>query len=90
MAKGIVVQNKESGIRYAVHEDAWDRDSEKFVRDLKPGETVFSYVVKKASDSSGDQGAENDAADEQATGDETLVGTPTTNPPTTPTTNTKK
>lgn len=86
MPKGIVVQNKESGIRYAVYEDAHDKASEKKVRDLKPGESVLSYIPKLAP--TGED--ENDATDEQATGDETLVGEPTSTPPTQPTTNIKK
>lgn len=82
MAKGIVVQHKESGIRYAVYEDAWDRSSEKKVRDLKPGESVLSYIPKLAPDTSGDEEQETDAGDGSATGNETLVGTPTPTPPT--------
>lgn len=86
MSKGIVVQNKESGIRYAVYEDAHDKSSEDFVRDLKPGESVLSYIPKVAPA----KGDENDAGDDSAPGEETLVGEPTSTPPSQPTTNTKK
>lgn len=45
---GIVVQNKESGLRYASHDRNYDPKTERKVRDLKPGESVLSYPVKEA------------------------------------------
>jgi hypothetical protein len=43
---GIVVDNKESGLRYAVSDENYDSHKESKVRDLKPGETVIGYQPK--------------------------------------------
>lgn len=48
---GIVVENKESGLRYASTDANFDPQSERKVRDLRPGESIFSYPVKSPSDS---------------------------------------
>lgn len=45
---GIVVQNKESGQFYASLDQNFNPDGERKVRDLRPGESVFSYGVKEA------------------------------------------
>lgn len=44
---GIVVENKESGLRYASHDRNFDPKSERKVRDLKIGESVLSYGIKQ-------------------------------------------
>lgn len=66
---GIVVENKESGLRYASLDVNYDPQTERKVRDLKAGETVFSYVPRYKT-SLGDQ-------DDQATetGDPDTDGT---------------
>jgi hypothetical protein len=46
MSKGIVVDHKESGVRYAISEENIDEATEEYVRDLKPGETILGYVPK--------------------------------------------
>lgn len=47
---GIVVENKESGLRYASHDSNFDSKTERYVRDLRAGESVLAYPVKdKAS-----------------------------------------
>lgn len=43
---GIVVENKESGLRYASLDRNFDPKSERKVRDLRVGETVHSFPVK--------------------------------------------
>ena len=43
---GIVVKHKESGLLYASYESNFDPDNEVYVRDLRIGESVFSYPVK--------------------------------------------
>lgn len=45
---GIVVQHKESGVRYALSDENYDPKTERKVRDLKPGETTRSYIPKPA------------------------------------------
>ena len=40
---GVVVDHKETGIRYAISEKNFNPDIHKRVRDLKPGETVLSF-----------------------------------------------
>jgi len=73
---GIVVENKESGVWYASTDANYDPTSERKVRDLKPGETVFGYTPKL--------GSAEDAGDGSETASETPAATPT--PATTPTT----
>lgn len=46
MSKGIVVDHKEAGARYAIWEDNFDDATMVKVRDLKPGETVMGYTPK--------------------------------------------
>lgn len=46
MSKGIVVDHKESGVRYAVSEKNFNEKVHKKVRDLKPGETVQGFQPK--------------------------------------------
>jgi hypothetical protein len=45
---GIVVENKVSGLRYASLDENYDPKSERKVRDLRVGESIFSYGVKAA------------------------------------------
>lgn len=75
---GIVVENKESGLRYASHDSNFDPRSERKVRDLRHGETVLSYGIKgprPSFNSSSDEGFEeettSDAGDTEQ-GDSTL------------------
>lgn len=51
---GIVVENKESGLRYASLDENYDPQVERKVRDLKAGETVLSYLPRYKT-SLGDQ-----------------------------------
>lgn len=43
MSSGIVVDHKESGVRYAISEAHLNPEVHEKVRDLKPGETVQGY-----------------------------------------------
>ena len=43
MANGIVVDHKESNIRYAIQEDSFDKKIHSRVRELRPGETVYGF-----------------------------------------------
>jgi len=43
MSRGIVVDHKDSGVRYAVSEANYNSKIHKKVRDLKPGETVQGF-----------------------------------------------
>lgn len=43
---GIVVRHKETGNTYAVSEENLNPDTEEKVRDLKPGESIRSFVHK--------------------------------------------
>lgn len=46
MTNGIVVDNVEAGARYAISRANFDIRTERFVRDLKPGETILGYTAK--------------------------------------------
>lgn len=77
---GIVVENKESGLRYASLDRNFDPKSERKVRDLKPGESIMSYGIKQPRPSFTPVGEEDNStaeADEEdpSTGDpDTLEG----------------
>jgi len=43
---GIVVRHKETGNTYAVSEENRNPDTEEKIRDLKPGESIRSFVHK--------------------------------------------
>lgn len=43
---GIVVRHKETGNTYAVSEENLNPDTEVRIRDLKPGESIRSFVHK--------------------------------------------
>ncbi|QNL31025.1 hypothetical protein SEA_KAUALA_13 [Microbacterium phage Kauala] len=47
MANGIVVDHKESGVRYAVSEANFNEKIHTKVRDLKPSETVIGFRPKR-------------------------------------------
>ena len=47
---GIVVDHKESGVRYAISDKNYDERVHRKVRNLKPGESVQGYVAKVLSD----------------------------------------
>lgn len=46
---GIVVENKESGVRFASTDANFDPASERKIRDLHPGETILGYVPRRKS-----------------------------------------
>lgn len=52
MSKGIVVDHKETGVRYAISEHNFNKAIHKKVRDLRPGETVLGYKPKARSEAS--------------------------------------
>lgn len=62
MSNGIVVQHKDSNVRYAVSRENHDEATEVFVRDLKPGETTLSYAPKLAP-AKGEADPERDEAE---------------------------
>lgn len=43
MSRGIVVDHKETGVRYAISEDHFNKEVHKKVRELKPGETILGF-----------------------------------------------
>lgn len=45
---GIVVDHKETGVRYAISDKNYNEKVHRKVRDLKPGETVRTYAPKQA------------------------------------------
>ncbi|AVJ49761.1 hypothetical protein PBI_LUCKY3_13 [Microbacterium phage Lucky3] len=47
MTRGIVVDHKETGVRYAVSERNFNEKVHKKVRDLKPGESVIGYQPRR-------------------------------------------
>lgn len=58
---GIVVEGKESGLRYASLDENFDPTTERKIRDLKPGESIFSYQPKRAPQSSEEDAEEQGA-----------------------------
>ena len=53
---GIVVDHKESGVRYAVSDRNYNEKIHRKVRDLRPGETVLGYQPKRLPSSEGSEG----------------------------------
>lgn len=51
---GIVVDHRESGVRYAVSDANFNPQVHRRVRDLKPGESVLGYRPKGSSSGSSD------------------------------------
>lgn len=51
---GIVVEHKESGVRYAVSDRNYRPDVHRKVRDLRPGETVLGYKPRTAGSLAGE------------------------------------
>lgn len=49
---GIVVDHKESNVRFAISDKNYDEKVHRKVRDLLPGESVRSYQPKRLSESS--------------------------------------
>lgn len=43
---GVVVDDKESGVRYAMSDQYFNPEAHTYVRDLRPGETVRGYQPK--------------------------------------------
>lgn len=52
---GIVVDHKESGVRYAVSDRNYNEKIHRKVRDLRPGETVVGYQPKRLPSSEGSE-----------------------------------
>ena len=82
MTSGIVVDHKESGVRYAISEVNFNSKVHTKVRDLKPGETVLGFRPR-AKESLGDRGSSSgapttpgDAPDDLATASTTPAPTP--------------
>lgn len=77
MSRGIVVDHKESGVRYAISESNFNTKVHKKVRELKPGETVLGYKPRLkdglggTKDTEGANHGENSPADPSQTGAET-------------------
>jgi len=77
MAKGIVVDHKDSGVRYAISEHNFNPKVHKRVRDLQPGETVLGYSPRRKESPADDgyigtdKAAANDPSDDLATLEET-------------------
>ena len=67
MSRGIVVDHKESGVRYAVSERNYNPKIHKRVRDLLPGETVLGYqpLRKEELGGAGSPSPTQDAAGDQ-------------------------
>lgn len=70
---GIVVEHKESGLRYASLDANYDPKTERKVRDLKVGESILSYGIKepRPSFSAGDD--DSAATDETDTDDQPVA-----------------
>lgn len=47
MSKGIVVDHKRSGVRYAISEERFNPKDHVRVRDLRSDESVLSYVPRR-------------------------------------------
>lgn len=65
---GIVVENKETGLRYASLDVNYDPNTERKVRDLRAGETVFSYVTRHKGSLAGSEGSEGAEQAQSGTG----------------------
>lgn len=48
--RGMVVEHKNSGVRYAISEKNFNEKIHKRVRDLRPGETVLGFKPKPKQD----------------------------------------
>lgn len=59
---GIVVEHKESGVRYAVSDRNYNPRVHRKVRDLRPGETVLGYRPRRPQGSAESSEATNPAA----------------------------
>jgi hypothetical protein len=57
---GIVVAHKELGTHYAVTDAAYNSEVHRKVRDLKPGESIYSFTPKDVLDLNAD--SEGDSA----------------------------
>ncbi|QDK03673.1 hypothetical protein SEA_ZENITSU_12 [Microbacterium phage Zenitsu] len=68
MSNGIVVDHKETGVRYAVSESNFNPKVHEKVRDLNPGETVLAYAPRRKeslggqASGAGSRGAAGDQA----------------------------
>jgi hypothetical protein len=61
MSKGIVVDHKESGIRYAISEHNFKEKVHTLVRDLKLGESILTFKAKPIAQAIIDEKAEEEA-----------------------------
>lgn len=68
---GIVVEHKESGSRFAISDRNYNPDVHRKVRDLKPGESVTTYVPKSPKES---LGTENDPNTYESAAGDAAVG----------------
>ncbi|QZD98602.1 hypothetical protein SEA_JEMERALD_14 [Microbacterium phage Jemerald] len=71
---GIVVEHKESGVRYAVSDRNYNEKIHRKVRDLRPGETVLGYTPKRPGalvEAEGSGAGSPDAAGTQAVSPQT-------------------
>ena len=95
MSKGIVVDNKENGMRHAISESNFRDKLHVYVRDLLPGETIWGFRPKR-KDTLGDPGDPtptpgdpNDQETDPGDSQPTLVGKPKATPGPTATTKTE-
>lgn len=72
MSKGIVVDHKELGVRYAISEHNLN-DQVEYVRDLKPGESVRTFTSKPIAQAILDERAEEEARAERQAQREALA-----------------
>lgn len=70
---GIVVDHKESNVRFAISDANYNPDVHRKVRDLRPGETVRGYQPRRKGSlqENGDQGS--GAGSQDAAGDQAVV-----------------
>lgn len=66
MSRGIVVDHKENHMRYAISEKNFNPKVHKKVRDLRPGESVYSYQPKRRPQGHTDTPAPTPGAAESA------------------------
>lgn len=64
---GIVVENKETGLRYASLDVNFDPKTERKVRELRAGESVFSYITKQGPEPEGSEELEGGSATQGGT-----------------------
>lgn len=78
---GIVVEHKESGVRYAVSDRNYNEKIHHKVRDLRPGETVLGYKPK-AKQALGSEDQASQDAEGYGAGSPDAAGTQAVSPQT--------